>query len=89
MSDPQPPVIEPVPDDAVSAVTVGLGLWVVATIACLLFRDQLAAHGVSWWLGTCLVGLGLGVFMRVVLGERARRIAADRADADADATRTG
>ena len=76
MSDPQPPVIEPVPDDGVSAVTVGLGIWAVATVLCLLLRDQLADHEVSWWLGTCVIGLGIGVFMRALVRERVRR--ADR-----------
>ena len=83
MSDPQPPVIEPVPDDGVSAVTVGLGIWALATVACLLLRDQLADHGVSWWLGTCVIGLGIGVFMRVLFRERVRRAGRSSAGAEA------
>ena len=73
MSDPQSPVIEPVADDGVSAVTDGLGIWAVATVLCLLLRDQLADHAVSWWLGTCVIGLGIGVFMRLLFRERIRR----------------
>ena len=48
---------------------------------------QLAAHGVSWWLGTCVIGLGAGVFMLVLFRERARR-AQRTVPAGTDATGT-
>ena len=88
MADP-PPVLEPVPDDAVSAVTVGLVLWLLAAIGCLLLRDQLRDHGVGWWLGACLAGLAVGVFMSVLFRERVRRIREHRGDDRADARLTG
>ena len=83
MSDPQPPVIEPVPDDGVSAVTVGLVVWALATVLCLLMRGFLEEHGVSWWLWTCVIGVGIGLFMRTLFRERVRRAGRSSAGAGA------
>lgn len=55
--DPQPLDI-----DGVVAVTAGTVLWVLAFLVLLPFRGDLAEHGREWWLWTCLVGAGLGVF---------------------------
>ncbi len=87
MSDPQPPAIEPVPDDGISVVTVGLVIWALAAVACLLLGGQLEEHGVSWWLWTSVIGVGVGLFMRVLFRERVRR--AERPSAGSDSAGTG
>ena len=48
--------------DAVVPVTVGTVAWGVALVVTFLLRDRLEAHGTGWWVWTCAVGLGLGLF---------------------------
>lgn len=43
------------------AVLVGIGVWLVALVVCLVDRERLVAHGDGWWVGVCLAGAGLGV----------------------------
>lgn len=80
-SMPDEVVLEPVPDDGVGATIVGLGLWLLAGVACLLLREELAARGAQWWAWTCLVGLGIGVGMLWFTRRRARVYRAHRAAA--------
>lgn len=47
--------------DGVAAVTVGTGLWVVATVVMLVMRPQLVADDRGWWLWVGLAGTGLGL----------------------------
>ena len=61
MSEPEPVHIEPVPDDGVGAIMVGLVLWAAAGAACLMRREQLAARGDEWWIWTCVAGFLLGL----------------------------
>lgn len=75
MADPTPPPVEPDSDDGVRAVLVGLGLWAVAGVACLLGRDTLAQRDAQWWAWTCVIGFGLGL---VGLGYVRRRAAVYR-----------
>ena len=51
---------EPVKTDDRKAVLIGLALWLVALAVLLLFIPQLTESGLSWWLWTCIAGLGLG-----------------------------
>ena len=81
MSMPEPPELEPVPDDGVRAIGVGLGLWVIAGLVLIVMRDQLADRGTQWWVAVCgaglLVGLvQLGIFTRRRALIRAREAAA-------------
>jgi hypothetical protein len=48
--------------DAVVPVTVGTVVWGVALVVTFLLRDRLDAHGTGWWVWTCAVGFGLGLF---------------------------
>ena len=48
--------------DAVVPVTVGTVVWGVALILTFLLRDRLEAHSAGWWVWTCAVGFGLGLF---------------------------
>jgi hypothetical protein len=72
MSDPATLPIEPDPDDGVAAVTVGLGLWAVAVVACFIWRDALADRGADWWVWTSVAGLGIGVGLLWFTRRRAR-----------------
>lgn len=69
---PEPLALEPVPDDGVGAVSVGLVLWAVLGAACLVQRDELAARGAQWWAWTCVAGLGIGLAMLWFTRRRAR-----------------
>jgi hypothetical protein len=48
--------------DAVVPVTVGTVVWGVALVVTFLLRERLADHGAEWWVWTCAVGFGLGLF---------------------------
>jgi hypothetical protein len=72
-------VLEPVADDGVRAATVGTVLWVVAGLACLLLRDELASRDSLWWAWTCVAGLGVGLVILWVARRRARAYRAHRA----------
>jgi hypothetical protein len=52
---------EPLRTNDRSTVLAGIGLWVVALVATLVFRDRLAADGRGWWIWTALAGVGLGL----------------------------
>jgi hypothetical protein len=47
--------------DGVRTVAVGTVLWAITFVVLALFRDNLDAQGVGWWLWTCLAGVGLGL----------------------------
>jgi len=53
--------LAPVDVDGVRAVTIGTILWAVALIALLPFTDTLRDDGHLWWIGTCAVGVLLGL----------------------------
>jgi hypothetical protein len=55
----EPP--EPPQADAVVPVTVGTGLWALAFLVLLGFRDQLAEADNTWWLAVCATGFALGL----------------------------
>lgn len=67
---PDPP---PLRTNDVRMVQVGIALWVVALLALLPFRSDLARDGREWWLATCLCGIALGIPGLVVVTRRARR----------------
>ena len=52
---------EPVKVNAKAAVLTGLVGWAVALLVFLLAPETIPA-GKSWWLYTCVVGIGLGFF---------------------------
>lgn len=56
------PQIPPLDLDGVRTVEVGTALWLVAFVALLPFYGRLSADGHTWWLWTCLAGVGLGGF---------------------------
>ena len=83
MSAPQLPQLEPVRDDGVRAIQIGLGLWVVAGAILLLARDALADRGTQWWLAVCGAGLLIGLVQLVIFTRRRAMVQArERAAAD-------
>ncbi len=71
--------IEPLDVTGLRTVTTGTVFFLAATIALVLNLDWLREHDRMWWLWTCLVGIGLGIFGYVYCTRRARHLA-DRAD---------
>ncbi len=70
MSTPDLPPLEPVPNDGIRAIQVGLGLWAVAGVVLLVQRDELADRGTQWWLAVCGAGLLIGIVQLAVFSRR-------------------
>ncbi|HSP74660.1 MAG TPA: DUF2530 domain-containing protein [Cryobacterium sp.] len=51
----------PARTDARKAFLAGSAGWLVALVLAVVFRGELAAAGVEWWLGAAIIGLGLGL----------------------------
>ncbi len=68
--------VDPLDVDGVRTVTVGSILWLIGFLGLLPFYGQLHDSGRSWWLWTCLAGLGLGLF-GLEYTRRRRRARAD------------
>jgi len=56
------PDIPPLDVDGVRTIEVGTALWLVAFLGLLPFWGRLSEDGHTWWLWTCLAGVGLGAF---------------------------
>ena len=54
--------VAPLDVDGVRTVEVGTVLWLVGFLGLVPFYGTLADSGRTWWLWTCLAGLGLGLF---------------------------
>ena len=48
--------------DAVVPVTVGTAIWGIALVVTFALRERLAQSDAQWWVWTCAVGFGLGLF---------------------------
>lgn len=66
----EPLHLEPVADDGIRAILVGLGLWAACGIALLVGRDELADQGTQWLL-TCGAGLLIGIIEWGIFARRA------------------
>ncbi len=53
--------VEPLDVDGVRTVEIGSAVWLLAFLALLPFYGRLSEDGRTWWLWTCLAGLGLGL----------------------------
>lgn len=80
---PEPLHLEPVADDGVRALQVGLGLWAAAGLVLLLQRDALVERGTQWWLAVCGAGLLFGLGQLVIFSRRRARIRTREARVDA------
>ncbi|HSP52882.1 MAG TPA: DUF2530 domain-containing protein [Cryobacterium sp.] len=47
--------------DARKAFLAGSAGWLVALVLAVVFRGELAAAGVGWWLWAAIIGFGLGL----------------------------
>jgi hypothetical protein len=72
--------VEPLDVDGVRTVSVGCALWFLGFVALLPFYGQLHDSGRSWWLWTCLAGLGLGLFGLEYTRRRKRARSAAKAE---------
>jgi hypothetical protein len=64
----------PLEVNGVTAVTLGTGLWSVATIVMVLMRDQLEATGRGNWIAIGVCGIILGLLGMRYTKRRAARI---------------
>ncbi len=53
--------VEPLDVDGVRTVQVGTALFLLGFLALLPFYGRLAEDDTTWWLWTCLTGVGLGL----------------------------
>ena len=61
MSEPEAPELQPVADDGIGALWVGMALWAIAGVILLAFSDALADRGAEWWIVVCGAGLIIGL----------------------------
>ena len=54
--------VDPLDVDGVRTLEVGTALWFLGFLGLLPFYGSLQDDGRSWWIWTCLAGLGLGLF---------------------------
>ncbi len=54
--------VAPLDGSGLRTIEVGTALWLVAFIALLPLYSTLAETGRTWWLWSCLAGMGLGLF---------------------------
>ncbi|QTX04004.1 DUF2530 domain-containing protein [Agromyces archimandritae] len=76
---------EPVRADARKAVVAGTVLWLLAMLACWIWREPLAEAGLGWWFTTSALGVALGVGGFAVVQWRRREEIARTAEAAAAA----
>jgi uncharacterized membrane protein YecN with MAPEG domain len=89
MSTPELPPLEPVREDGVRAIQIGLGLWVVAGLVLLVQRDQLAERGTQWWVAVCGAGLLIGIVHLASFSRRRVLVRARERERPAPAGPTG
>lgn len=76
--------VEPLDADGVRTVEVGTALFFLGFLALLPFYGRLADDGHTWWLWTCLSGVGLGLLGMEYC--RRRRVARARREDELAAT---
>ena len=67
--------LEPLEVNGITAVTVGTAIWLIATVICLIQREQLEASGRGNWVWICACGVLLGLLGIRYTRRRAARIA--------------
>lgn len=79
---------EPLEANDVATVVVGTSIWAALFLGQLPFYGWYSDHGHTWWIWSCLVGVGLGLIgLRYTTSRRAaiQRAAAARAEESAAA----
>ena len=76
----QRPELQPYDVDERPVILVGIALWALALLVLFVFfRDDLRRHDTDWWLWSCVVGIGLGLYGLRFVSRRRRAIERDRA----------
>ena len=70
MSIPDLPQLEPVRNDGIRAVQVGLGLFAVAGVVLAVQFDELGDRGTQWWVAVCGAGILIGMVQLVIFSRR-------------------
>lgn len=66
--------LTPLEVNGITAVTIGTGIWSVATLIMVLMRDQLEASGRGDWIAIGVCGIFLGLLGMRYTKRRAARI---------------
>jgi hypothetical protein len=66
--------LKPLEINGITAVTIGTGIWSVATLVMVLMRDQLEASGRGDWVAIGVCGIILGLLGMRYTKRRAARI---------------
>ena len=74
IDSPEKKQLTPLEVNGITAVTVGTGLWSVATLIMVLMRDQLEASGRNNWIAIGVCGIILGLLGMRYTKRRAARI---------------
>ena len=53
--------VKPLDLSGIPTVIVGTVAWAVAFVVVLIFRSELRAEGLDWWLWVTVAGFGLGL----------------------------
>ena len=56
-----PEEVKPLDVDGVGAIATGTVLWLIALIALVIFRNDLAANESEWWMWVAATGAVLGL----------------------------
>ena len=67
--------LEPLEVNGITAVKVGTAIWLIATMICLIQREQLEASGRGNWVWICACGVLLGLLGIRYTRRRSARIA--------------
>ena len=74
IDSPEKKQLTPLEVNGITAVTIGTGIWSVATLIMVLMRDQLEASGRSNWISIGVCGIILGLLGMRYTRRRAARI---------------
>jgi hypothetical protein len=74
IDSPEKKQLTPLEVNGITAVTIGTGIWSVATLIMVLMRDQLEASGRSNWIAIGVCGIILGLLGMRYTKRRAARI---------------
>ena len=74
IDSPEKKQLTPLEVNGITAVTIGTGIWSVATLIMVLMRDQLEASGRGDWIAIGVCGIILGLLGMRYTRRRAARI---------------
>ena len=74
IDSPEKKQLTPLEVNGITAVTIGTGIWSVATLIMVLMRDQLEASGRSNWISIGVCGIILGLLGMRYTKRRVARI---------------